>query len=84
MAKSKRIRSIIGEFGIIITLLREIVLFSGLSPFFFTTDNILNVTLQTSITAIIAAGMTFYQHLFWLRFYIITLLNKGEISLHAI
>jgi len=84
MAKSKQIRSIIGEFGIIIALLLEIVLFSWLSPFFFTTDNILNVTLQTSITAIIAAGMTFYQYLIWLRFYIITLLNKGEISLHAI
>jgi ribose transport system permease protein len=59
MDKSKRIRSIIGKFGIFIALLLEIILFSCLSPFFFTTDNILNVTLQTSITAIIAAGMTF-------------------------
>lgn len=57
--ESKKLKSIIGEFGIIIALLLEIILFSSLSPFFFTTDNLLNVTLQTSITAIIAAGMTF-------------------------
>src|ERR1041384_4268049 len=48
-----------GEFGIGIALLIEIILFSQLSPFFFTADNILNVSLQTSITAIMAAGMTF-------------------------
>src|ERR1041385_120132 len=48
-----------GEFGIGIALLIEIILFSQLSPFFFTADNILNVSLQTSITAIIAVGMTF-------------------------
>ncbi|MBI3195114.1 MAG: ribose ABC transporter permease [Ignavibacteriae bacterium] len=40
-------------------LLAELILFSQLSEFFFTPDNILNVTLQTSITAIIAVGMTF-------------------------
>src|ERR1051326_2949626 len=50
---------ITGEFGIGIALLIEIILFSQLSPFFFTADNILNVSLQTSITAIMAAGMTF-------------------------
>ena len=48
-----------GEFGIGIALLVEILLFSQLSPYFFTADNILNVSLQTSITAIIAVGMTF-------------------------
>src|ERR1044071_9223110 len=48
-----------GEFGIGIALLIEIILFSQLSPYFFTADNILNVSLQTSITAIIAVGMTF-------------------------
>lgn len=56
---SKKLKTIIGEFGITIALLAEIALFSSLSPYFFTADNILNVTLQTSITAIIAAGMTF-------------------------
>lgn len=56
---SKPLRTIIGEFGIAIALILEVLLFSSLSPYFFTADNILNVTLQTSITAIIAAGMTF-------------------------
>jgi ribose transport system permease protein len=44
--------------GIGVALLVEIVLFAILSPHFLTTENLLNVTLQTSITAIIAAGMT--------------------------
>ncbi len=57
--KSDKLKSIISEFGITIALLLEIILFSLLSPYFLTADNILNVTLQTSITAIIAAGMTF-------------------------
>ncbi len=52
-------RHVIGEYGIFIALAIELSLFSSLSPYFFTADNILNVTLQTSITAIIAAGMTF-------------------------
>jgi len=56
---TKKFKNIIGEFGIAIALFLEILLFSSLSPYFFTADNILNVTLQTSITAIIAAGMTF-------------------------
>jgi ribose/xylose/arabinose/galactoside ABC-type transport system permease subunit len=45
--------------GIALALAVETALFASLSPHFLTTDNILNVTLQTSITAIIAAGMTF-------------------------
>lgn len=55
----KRRTLVVAEFGIAAALLLEVVLFSILSPHFFTTENILNVTLQTSITAIIAAGMTF-------------------------
>ena len=47
------------EFGIGIALFLEIILFAMLSPYFFTSENILNVTLQISITAIIAVGMTF-------------------------
>lgn len=54
-----RAASLISEFGIAAALVIELVLFAALSPYFFTADNILNVTLQTSITAIIAAGMTF-------------------------
>jgi ribose/xylose/arabinose/galactoside ABC-type transport system permease subunit len=54
------LRNTIGKFGIAIALFAEIILFSILSPkYFFTSDNILNVSLQTSITAIIAVGMTF-------------------------
>jgi len=47
------------QFGIGITLAVELIIFSQLSPYFFTSENILNVSLQLSITAIIAAGMTF-------------------------
>lgn len=49
----------LSDYGISIALLIEVILLARLSPFFFTTENILNVTLQISITAIIAAGMTF-------------------------
>ena len=49
----------LGRFGIGIALLIEILIFSQLSPYFFTAENILNVSLQISIAAIVAAGMTF-------------------------
>jgi ribose/xylose/arabinose/galactoside ABC-type transport system permease subunit len=52
-------RKLSGEFGIGIAFVLEFVLFAFLSPYFFTPDNLLNVSLQASITAIIAAGMTF-------------------------
>jgi len=48
-----------GEIGIGVAFVLEFILFAILSPYFFTPDNLLNVTLQASITAIIAAGMTF-------------------------
>jgi ribose transport system permease protein len=47
------------EVGIGIALIVELIVFSILSPHFLTTENLLNVSLQVSITAIIAAGMTF-------------------------
>ncbi len=47
------------KYGIGVALAAEIALFSILSPYFFTTENLLNVTLQISITSIIAVGMTF-------------------------
>lgn len=50
---------VFGRFGIGIALLLEIVIFSQVSPYFFTAENILNVSLQISIVAIVAAGMTF-------------------------
>jgi ribose/xylose/arabinose/galactoside ABC-type transport system permease subunit len=52
-------RKLSGEFGIGIAFVLEFILFAFLSPYFFTPDNLLNVSLQASITAIIAAGMTF-------------------------
>lgn len=58
-ARKTRLIEIINEFSIGLALLVEIVLFSQLSQYFFTTENLLNVSLQASITAIIAAGMTF-------------------------
>src|SRR5512135_1637769 len=50
---------IISEFSIGLALIAEIILFSQFSQYFFTADNLLNISLQASITAIIAAGMTF-------------------------
>ena len=47
------------QLGIGIAFVAEFILFSFLSPYFFTADNLLNVSLQVSIIAIIAAGMTF-------------------------
>jgi ribose transport system permease protein len=57
--RSRTLSSVLGKFGIGMTLIVEVILFSQLSPYFFTAENILNVSLQLSITAIIAAGMTF-------------------------
>ncbi len=49
----------LSEYGIAIALLLELAVFAQLSPYFFTAENLLNVSLQISITAIIAVGMTF-------------------------
>lgn len=57
--RSNFISKLLSKFGIGITLAAEIIIFSQLSPYFFTAENILNVSLQLSVTAIIAAGMTF-------------------------
>ena len=51
-------KSILGRFGIAIALIAEIALFAVCSPYFFSSENFLNVSLQISITAIIAVGMT--------------------------
>jgi ribose/xylose/arabinose/galactoside ABC-type transport system permease subunit len=39
-------------------LIVEVIIFAVLSEFFLTPENLLNITLQTSLTAIIAVGMT--------------------------
>jgi len=51
--------AIASRFGIGVAFIVEVAAFALLSPYFFTPDNLLNVSLQASITAIIAAGMTF-------------------------
>jgi len=53
------VKQILGRFGILLALGIEVVVFAVLSPFFFTAENLLNVTLQISISSIIAVGMTF-------------------------
>lgn len=57
--KKAKLFEIVSEFSIGLALIAEIILFSQFSPYFFTAENLLNVSLQASITAIIAAGMTF-------------------------
>lgn len=47
------------ELGIGLAVAAEVILLAVSSPHFLTADNLLNVSLQASITAIIAAGMTF-------------------------
>jgi ribose transport system permease protein len=54
-----KLTALLTEYGIGAAFILELILFSILSPHFATLDNLLNVTLQTSITAIIAVGMTF-------------------------
>ncbi len=52
-------RKFSSQLGVGIALVAECAAFSFLSPYFLTPENLLNVSLQTSITAIIAVGMTF-------------------------
>lgn len=54
-----RIGAIASRWGIGVALLLECLVLAQLSPYFFTASNLLNISLQVSITAIIAAGMTF-------------------------
>jgi len=56
---SLKLYNLISKFSLVIVFIIEVIIFSQLSPYFLTTDNLLNVSLQASITAIIAAGMTF-------------------------
>lgn len=47
------------QFGTFFGLLGLCILFSVLSPYFFTTSNLLNVAQQSAIIAVISVGMTF-------------------------
>ena len=55
----KKVSAALAEYGIGVAFVLELILFAVFSPYFLTAENLLNVTLQTSITAIIAVGMTF-------------------------
>ena len=57
--KDFKFSNLFTDFSIAVVLILEIIIFSQISPYFLTTDNILNISLQASVTAIIAAGMTF-------------------------
>lgn len=55
----KFMRLLKGELGLILILVALMVVFSLMSPYFFTSRNLLNITRQVSITLIVAIGMTF-------------------------
>jgi ribose/xylose/arabinose/galactoside ABC-type transport system permease subunit len=54
-----RLAAVLAEYGIIVAFVVEVIVFSAASEHFLTVANLANVTLQTSVLAIIAAGMTF-------------------------
>jgi ribose transport system permease protein len=58
-ARAQRLGARVSELGIALALVVECAVLAQLSPHFFTAANLLNVSLQVSITAVIAAGMTF-------------------------
>lgn len=55
---TKRAKSILGSYGIILVLLLLIIAFSILTPRFLMRDNIFNILRQVSIVGIISVGMT--------------------------
>ena len=56
---AKFLKMLKGELGLILILVILMVVFSVISPFFFNSRNLLNITRQVSITLIVAIGMTF-------------------------
>lgn len=61
MAKidSKKLKSMLGSYGIIFVLILLVAVFAALSPRFLLPDNIFNILRQVSIVGIISVGMTF-------------------------
>jgi len=57
IAKIKKLLK--GELGLLLILVVLVITFMILSPYFFTSRNLLNITRQVSITLIVAIGMTF-------------------------
>jgi len=56
---SKKVKNILGSYGIIFVLIALVVIFSILSSRFLMADNIFNILRQVSIVGIISVGMTF-------------------------
>ena len=56
---SKKLKSMLGSYGIIFVLILLVAVFASLSPRFLSPDNIFNVLRQVSIVGIISVGMTF-------------------------
>ncbi len=56
---SKKLKSILGSYGIIFVLILLVAVFASLSPRFLLPDNIFNILRQVSIVGIISVGMTF-------------------------
>ncbi|MEG2860030.1 MAG: ABC transporter permease [Clostridia bacterium] len=56
---SKKIKNMLGSYGIIFVLVLLIAVFASLSPRFLSKDNVFNILRQVSIVGIISVGMTF-------------------------
>ncbi len=56
---SKKLKSMLGSYGIIFVLILLVAVFASLSPRFLLPDNIFNILRQVSIVGIISVGMTF-------------------------
>ncbi len=59
MLKNLKLKSFFERYAIYLVLIIEIVLFSILSPYFLSVDNLINILRQVSIVGIMAVGMTF-------------------------
>ncbi len=59
LTDKKTLITTLTTYGVLLAFIVELAVFAILSPSFLTMDNLLNVTLQASINAIIAVGMTF-------------------------
>jgi ribose transport system permease protein len=58
-SKLRTVGSVFNRLGIVVVLIVLMIVFSIISPGFFSMSNIVNILSQSSINAILAAGMTF-------------------------
>lgn len=59
MTKSRDMKKIIREFGLVFVICFIVIIMSFLSPVFMTKNNIMNIIRQISINGILAVGLTF-------------------------